>query len=573
MPTIHPILRARLCRSLAAAVGLHCSTAGAQLSVEAPAPLDALLLQHLQPPAAEAGEAALEAFRRNTRRTVAELLATEGYFSPDVRVRATPGALSVEVAPGTRTVVAEATVEIRGDVPAERRDALRAGWLLPPGRPFRDADWTEAKQSLLRRLLAVDFAAAKLADSRAEVDPLAAQARLRAVYDAGPRYVVDGVRISGLSRYSPNLVRRYGTIAPGSRYDEQELLALQEALQRAPYFSSVSVEIAQPEEAPRGGEVRVPVNIHVQERKPHRVSFGLGVSTNTGAQAEAIYQGWDFLHRAWQLDAGLRLEQLRQRLYADIRLPPEGNRRDSFGALLDREDIQGLRRDRVAFGAVRERMHGEIEARYALNWQRETREPEDAAASTSRAVTLDGAWTLRRVDDALDPRRGFMARLQAGGAAKAVLSDQNFLRLHARYQQFFPLGRRDVLTLRAELGATLAQSREGIPQDFLFRAGGAQSVRGYRYQSLGVREGGAVVGGRYLAVASAEYIHWFSPQWGGAVFVDAGDAADDRRALKPAVGYGAGARWKSPAGPLAVDLAYGERDRKARLHLALSIAF
>jgi translocation and assembly module TamA len=120
---------------------------------------------------------------------------------------------------------------------------------------------------------------------------------------------------------------------------------------------------------------------------------------------------------------------------------------------------------------------------------------------------------------------------------------------------------------------TLADSREGVPQDFLFRSGGAQSVRGYDYQSLGVKEGNATVGGRYLATASAEYVRWFQPQWGAAAFVDAGDAADTRADYDLRVGYGVGARWRSPAGPLAIDLAWGHQERSLRLHFGVAVAF
>ena len=128
--------------------------------------------------------------------------------------------------------------------------------------------------------------------------------------------------------------------------------------------------------------------------------------------------------------------------------------------------------------------------------------------------------------------------------------------------------------LRGELGMTVAPSREGIPQDFLFRAGGSNSVRGYAYQSLGVKEGTAIVGGRYLATMSAEYTYWLDPKWGVATFVDAGQAADDRRGLRDlSVGYGLGARWRSPAGPLAVDVARGHDDGKVRLHFSLAIPF
>jgi len=98
-------------------------------------------------------------------------------------------------------------------------------------------------------------------------------------------------------------------------------------------------------------------------------------------------------------------------------------------------------------------------------------------------------------------------------------------------------------------------------------------VRGYVYESLGVQEGDAIVGGRYLATGSAEYIHWFRPQWGGAVFFDLGDAADSVKDWEPNRGYGAGVRYKTAAGPLALDVAYAERDRKFRLSFSVSVAF
>ena len=57
----------------------------------------------------------------------------------------------------------------------------------------------------------------------------------------------------------------------------------------------------------------------------------------------------------------------------------------------------------------------------------------------------------------------------------------------------------------------------------LFRTGGDTTVRGYEFESLGVKVPNATVGGRYLAIASAEVDHYITPQWGLAAFVDAGD--------------------------------------------------
>ena len=182
-------------------------------------------------------------------------------------------------------------------------------------------------------------------------------------------------------------------------------------------------------------------------------------------------------------------------------------------------------------------------------------------------------WTWRKVDNPLDPHLGSVLQLQVGGGAKAVFSDSNFVRFHSRIQQFIPLGKRDTLTLHGEIGYTLAESSQGIPQDYLFRTGGTGSVRGYAYQSLGIKEDAAIVGGRYLGVASAEVTHWLDDTWGIAAFVDAGDAVDSLTDIHLAIGYGLGARWRSPAGPLGVDLAYGQRTSELQLHFSLAIPF
>ena len=58
-----------------------------------------------------------------------------------------------------------------------------------------------------------------------------------------------------------------------------------------------------------------------------------------------------------------------------------------------------------------------------------------------------------------------------------------------------------------------------------------------------------------------------------AFFVDAGNAGDTVSELDPAVGYGIGGRWRSPAGPVGVDLAYGERTGNFRLHFSLGFTF
>jgi translocation and assembly module TamA len=587
LPPTQRAVVAPLALALAVALAL-ARPAGAAPQLVAPEAVRELLERHLALTGAD--DAALDAaargaLERRWRKEAGELLATEGYFSPQLDLRDGAQGLLVQVEPGPRARIGSVDIEIRGALPAPRRRQLLDAWRLPAAAAFRQADWDEAKNGLLRELLAVDHAAARLLSSQAEVDVAAARVDLHLVYDAGPRYRYGDVRIVGLRRYQASLVERYNDrLRPGEAYRQDDLLAVQTALQNTPYFSSVTVELepsalpsgdASADAAPAETSLTVPVIIRVSERAPFNVAFGAGYSSNTGARVEGNFRSADFAGRAWELSTGARIEQLRQSAYADVFLPPDRRRRqrDSFGALVEKSDIQGLGLERVAFAASRVQQRGSIEQRLGLGWQYEQQTPVGAATTLNRALTASVGWVWRHADDPLDATEGIVAQLQLGGATKALLSDQNFLRSYFRYSQGIPLGKADGLLLRGEVGVTAAPSRVGIPQDFLFRAGGSNSVRGYAYQSLGVQQGSTTLGGRYLLTVSAEYTHWLNAQWGVAVFADAGQAADDHQVFKLAPGYGAGARWKSPAGPLAVDLAWGQRDEKLRLHFSLAVPF
>lgn len=80
-----------------------------------------------------------------------------------------------------------------------------------------------------------------------------------------------------------------------------------------------------------------------------------------------------------------------------------------------------------------------------------------------------------------------------------------------------------------------------------------------------------MVGGRYMAAGSIEYIQWLTQQWGAAVFYDAGNAVDKVSDFEAVAGYGVGARWRSPIGTLSLDVAYGEEVDSVRVHFSVGL--
>lgn len=552
---------------------------------------------------------------RRLRNLVEEILATEGYFNAQLNFTrpaddergGPPLRLTIETGPRTR--ISHVAIRIDGPLAAVRREKLLADWRLPVGQPFRQATWNDAKQALLAQLLAEDHPAGRLLDSQAQIDADTQTATLTLHYDSGPRYLYaqSPLVISGLTRYPPSLIAHYSrNIQPGARYRAADLDQLQAALQASPYFSRAEVRLqrdhtpaddagdaasadasvdtvraavadAATGSAPEPDSLPAIVSVSLHEKPAHRISLGAGASSNTGLRGEFAYATPNFANQAWDLQSGLRLEQKRQLLYADIFLLPDAhNRRLSLGVLHEISDIQGLRTVRQAIGAQAQQRRGSIEQLFSLNWQQERRAPEGAAARTNHALIPNLMWTWRRLDSLIEPRAGTVIQAQAGGALRGLLSDTNFLRLAARIQHYLPIGQRDQLLLRGELGHTRAGASQRIPQDYLFRTGGAGTLRGYAYQSLGIKEGSATVGGRYLGLLSVEYTHWLADEWrdwGIAGFVDAGNVSNSWSDFRYAVGYGLGARWRSPAGPIGADLAYGQRNHSLQLHFSLAIPF
>jgi translocation and assembly module TamA len=521
------------------------------------------------------------------RRRVPEIAASEGYFSPVVDIRYDSEqrlAATVVVTLGTRTTVRNVDIRFEGDLaqPGDdrerRRRELRAAWALKPGQPFRSPDWESAKTRIDESLTDLDYAAGRVADTRAEVDAEAAAADLQITLDSGPPFTLGDVVIEGLEIYPDAVIKRLLDLKRGERYSRERLTELQHLVQNGWWFSSVVVDT----ERDAGKPELVPVKISVIERPPREAGVAIGYGTDEGARGEAVYRDRNLFARGFDLQSSIKVSQKQQFGYVDVYLPPglwftrkrgEIPFTDSFGVLAEHSDIENLTIARFAVAGYRHWRLDDFEVRGGLSYQIERSYPQGADVRVKKALAPIIATTWRHVDNIFDPRRGGVLALQLAAGAKKVASGDDFFRIYGQYQYWIPLGPSDQLYLRTEFGRTFADSREFIPEDFLFRAGGSRSNRGYSFQSLGVQEGNAVVGGRYLATATAEYVHWLNDRWGAAVFTDVGDAADSVKEWQALKSYGVGARFRTPAGPLALDLAYAQRDRKFRLAFSVTIAF
>ncbi|HEY9379685.1 MAG TPA: autotransporter assembly complex family protein [Burkholderiales bacterium] len=511
---------------------------------------------------------------QQTKRAVA----TEGYFTPTVNARideqTTPWTVIIEVDPGPRVIVRDVEIDFSGpavgDPIAEPLlTRARSSWTLQAGEPFRQQGWDESKRNALTALSSGRYAAARIEESEARIDPETQSASLRVDISSGPVFHFGEVEVTGLKRYPPWIVENFSPMRRREPYSTEKLAIYQRRLLESGYFSSAQIAV---DDDPANAAA-APVLVNVIENRKQRLEAGVGYSTDTRYRTQLTYTNVDPWETLWRFKADLRLESLAQSARVDFDSPPNSDAswENIFGSLR-RTDIQDEETRELSAGLAHNWGLYRTPSSLYVSAHLEEQIIANEITDHRHAVFFGYQYAFRSTDDLIAPRKGYLGTLTIGGAP-AGLSTQRFMRGTARITAFHPLGRNDDLTLRGEAGLVISDSREGIPSTFLFRTGGDQTVRGYAFESLGVDVAGATVGGRFLALGSVEYTHWLNNSLGLAAFVDAGDAADSRSEYDLAIGYGVGVRFRSPIGPLRADVAYGERTNEFRLHFSVGYSF
>jgi translocation and assembly module TamA len=528
---------------------------------------------------ADMTEDLLDRLAREALPQAREAAATQGFFSAQVELtidrKPTPVAITLTVAAGEPTLVTDTALVVIGpaqfDIPTgtDAIAKIQHDWALPVGDVFRQSAWSSAKDRAVGGLAASPYAAAKLVTSEAKIDPEARSAELSVEISSGPAFHFGDVDVRGLNRYSPELVKMFSTIRKGDLYGERPLDEFVRRLLASGYFASVQASIVPDPELADDATV----TLSVIEAPPKRLELGVGYSTDTQWKASGNYSDVNIDGHGLQFYADARIETKLSSGNIRFVLPPAaGGWLDTFSTGLERTDIENLVTRTGAVAWRRRSIDETSTPAFGAAFFVDQQQPSGSPTEDSHALYVDGEYTWRRVDNLLRPEQGYMANVQVGAGVPGA-STRAFGRVIGKVAAWWPLDRNFSLYARADAGAVLADSRDGIPSNLLFRTGGDTTVRGYAYESLGVPLGEAIVGGRYYTAASVEVTRWIGENWGLATFVDAGNATDSLHDFNLALGYGVGGRFRTPIGPFRVDVAYGQESHSVRLHFSVGLSF
>ena len=526
-----------------------------------------------------------------------DLLGTLGYFSPEIQmvVQDTPHNptaarhIVITVQPGEPVKISEVKFTFIGPIAEEaaaqeQRRAIRATWGLRRDMTFTQANWDAAKTQARRLLTAQRYPLGDIVDSQADIDQETNTARLSVTLDSGLAYRLGPLQISGTQRYDPQLVTRLARLTPGADYSQSQLLEAQQRLSDSGFFDSafVSLDTA-------GDPQAAPVLVQVREAKLKKIVLGIGASTDGGARLSLEHTHNKVPGIGWRAVSKVLLDQETKSFGTEWTAPPdESDWRWVTSALFQNQGSGSTEVDSQRYRVGRTQIGDRIDRNYYLQYDR-ANVPGASLSTMADALSANYAWTLRNFDSLPFPSSGYGLGVELGGGFTLDSSHEPYLRTQVRWLGLWPLAgtqagtratmRAGRIAVRAEGGMVMARVDAELPSSQLFLTGGDTSVRGYAYRSIGTElPNGTITPGRYLAVGSVE---WQRPivikdkltDWESTVFLDAGAVADQTSNLHAKVGVGAGVRWRSPVGPLQIDVAYGVATQKLRLHLSVGFTF
>ena len=436
---------------------------------------------------------------------------------------------------------------------------------LQVGNPFTHLEYESFKSSLAKLASERGYFRAVFTEHRVEIDLENYSARIYLHYDGGPRFNFGEVQLRQ-DVLDPAFLERFLPFQQGDPYTLDKLVELQQALNDTDYFQTVEISPGEP--SPEGNEI--PIEVALTPRKQNRYEFGLGYGTDTGARTKFGWQKPRVNNRGHRFDSEIGLSEVGYNFGANYRVPVLNPRTDQLVYSITHvsENLDDFESDLSAVGVSLSRSRGEWRETLSIDYERENFKIGNDTGDTS--LLIPGAsWSRTWGRGFIYVLDGLRFDLSLRAADEGFGSDVSFGQVYSSLKFITSLGAANRLIARGSIGSTTTSEFDKLPPSLRFFAGGSQSVRGFKYQSLGPEdESGDVIGGRRLLTGSIEFEHALNERWGIAVFFDIGNAIEDfDEDLERGAGFGL--RWKSPVGPVRVDLASAISldDKPWRLHI------
>jgi outer membrane protein assembly complex protein YaeT len=551
-----------------------------------------------------------EALLRHDRETIADLYESNGFRDAQVAARTVDDyqgrtgdvAVFMTIDEGPQYFVG--ALKVKGASKVDLTKVI-ASLSSEPGQVFSEFNVAADRETIIRYYGQSGFANATFEwDSKPGAKPHTMD--LQFTIDEGERQFVRQVVTSGLQNTRPSLVRKQLELGPGSPLSPQSMSDTQQKLNDLGIFAKVDMAIQNPD----GEEDRKYVLYNLEEARRYTITTGLGAEFARIGGGNAITDlsepggGPGFSPRLSVDVTRLNLFGLGQSLTLQGRLSTLQKRalvKHFIPHIFDQRNLD------ATFSILYDDTH-------EVNTFESKREEASARITqrVSKPITIFYGFTYRHVgisnlkidplllpqlaqsvrvglasfnliqdrrDDPLDPHKGIYNTIGVDFASRVFASQTSFVRILGRNATYYKLGEKWVFARETQVGIqpafnipANAEPGDPIPLAERFFAGGGNTQRGFPDNQAGPRDPrtGFPLGGSALFFNNTELrFPLYGPNINGVLFEDAGNVysslgnisfrVDQRNPadfgyMVHAVGFGI--RYRTPIGPLRLDLAY-----------------
>lgn len=519
-----------------------------------------------------------EKFQTAAAPKIESALRALGYYSAgissDLRRTDNCWELVVQVTQGKPVLVRKQEIRVKGegsDEPGFRK--LVASPPYTSGEPLRHDKYASYKSELENYASSMGYLDAFFTSHEIVVDPATGVADILLVMETGSRYRFGKVTVEQ-SVLAPDYMQKYVRIKEGDAFSTDALVEQQQLIQGAGYYGNVRVRARYR----LAKNLQVPVEITAEPAKKSLYRGRIGYGTDTGFRTGVDYELRWVDRKGSRITTTLNYSQTE--ILGNISyIVPAKKRLDEYMRYffnVSNEYGDDIDSESFELGAAYHRLRSSgwdqiVSLRYLDDRTKATGEP-----LLKTRFLIAGIRVQKSVaDNPIFTRKGWLLRAGLEGAYEGFISSSDFLQATMYAKLIQPAGDKGRLIARSELGSTTIDDVNLLPKSLRFFAGGDNSVRGYGYESLGPKnDAGTVIGGRHLFIASLEFEYMIRDPWGAALFVDTGNAFNDWEKIDLQTGVGFGARWRSPIGPVRVDVAWPTDDfNDPHLHLSIGPDF
>jgi outer membrane protein insertion porin family len=393
----------------------------------------------------------------------------------------------------------------------------------------------------------------------------------------GPRVYVERIDITGNVRTLDRVIRREFRLIEGDAFNTAKLRRSRQRIKDLAFFEKVEVNNIPSESAPD----KTVIKVDVAERSTGELMFGVGWSTQAGPLIEASLRERNLLGKGQDVKVSGSLGTRRNAAEFSFTEPYFLDRQLSAGfdvfAITRKMQRESSYDSNTTGFALRTGYHIHEHLRQDIKYMLKRdqvenikstastyiREQEGSSVTSSVQQTL--LWDYR--DSRIEPTEGYYIRLN--NELAGLGGTQQFLRNNLGGGKFFPIDEGVVFSLTGSGGFMTGWGSDKIRITERYYLGG-ETLRGFESMGVSPRDSGShdALGGLWQYYGSAQLKFPLGlPQelgFAGQVFTDFGSIGETetyanksniQQASSIRASVGAGVSWKSPMGPVAVDLA------------------